>query len=73
MTEILKVKGNSDLVRHSDSNAILNVNNQELHKYKQIRDEKLKLKSLIEEQEKIKSDLDEIKGILYQLVRRLET
>jgi hypothetical protein len=73
MTDILKVKDHKDLVRHSESKAILNVNNQELHKYKQIRDEKLKLKSLIEEQEKIKSDLDEIKGILYQLARRLET
>jgi hypothetical protein len=73
MAEILRVKGNKDLVRHAESSAILNVNNQELYKYKQLRDEKLKLKSLIEEQEKIKSDLDEIKGILYQLVRRLET
>jgi hypothetical protein len=73
MTDILKVKDHKDLVRHSESKAILNVNNQELHKYKQLREEKLKLKSLIEEQEKIKSDLDEIKGILYQLARRLET
>ena len=71
--EYLKVQDTPDLVREKRSNAVLNTNQSELNKYKQIRDEKLKLRSLIEEQEKIKSDLDEIKGILYQLARRLET
>lgn len=71
--EYLKVQDAPDLVREKRSNAVLNTNQSELNKYKQIRDEKLKLRSLIEEQEKIKSDLDEIKGLLYQLARRLET
>lgn len=71
--DYLKVQDCPDLVREKKSKAVLNTNHSELNKYKQIRDEKLKLKSLIEEQEKIKSDLDEIKTILYQLARRSET
>jgi hypothetical protein len=67
MTEYMKVRGNKDLIRQTESNAILNTNLQELNKYKQLREEKLKLRSLVEEQQKIRSDLDEIKSILYQL------
>ena len=63
----LRVKDCPDLVREKQSKAILNTNHSELNKYKQIRDEKLKLRSLIEEQQKIRSDLDEIKSILYKL------
>lgn len=71
--DYLRVQDCPDLVREKRSKAVLNTNQSELNKYKQVRDEKLKLKSLIEEQEKIKSDLDEIKTILYQLARRSET
>jgi predicted nuclease with TOPRIM domain len=67
MTEYMKVRGNKDLVRQTQSSAILNTNLQELNKYKQLREEKLKLRALVEEQQKIRSDLDEIKSILYQL------
>jgi hypothetical protein len=63
----LRVSDCPDLVREKQSKAILNTNHSELNKYKQIRDEKLKLRSLIEEQQKIRSDLDEIKSILYKL------
>jgi len=68
MTEILKVKDNKDLVRLKDSKAILNVNSNELDKYKQDREEKMKLKNFIEESEKMKNDIDEIKSLLRQLI-----
>ena len=68
MSEILKVKDNKDLVRLKDSKAVLNVNSKELDKYKQDREEKLKLKNLFEESEKMKNDIEQIKSLLIQLI-----
>ena len=68
MSEILKVKDNKDLVRLKDSKAILNINSKELDKYKQDREEKIKLKELFNDNEKIKNDIDEIKSLLRQLI-----
>lgn len=68
MTEFLKVRDNKDLVRHAQSSAILNTNQKELNKYREEREEKMKLKRLIEDQEKMKDDLDQIKAMLKQLV-----
>ena len=68
MSEILKVKDNKDLVRLKDSKAILNVNSKELDKYKQDREEKMKLKKLLEENDQIKNDIEEIKSLLRQLI-----
>jgi hypothetical protein len=66
--DFLKVKDSQDLVREKKSNAILNTNAKELNKYKQDREEKLKLKNLFEENEKMKNDIDEIKSLLRQLI-----
>jgi len=68
MSEILKVKDNKDLIRLKDSKAILNVNSKELDKYKQDREEKIKLKELFDDNEKMKNDIDEIKSLLRQLI-----
>jgi hypothetical protein len=68
MTEIFKVRDNNDLIRLKDSKAVLNVNSKELDKYKQDREEKLKLKNLFDENEKMKNDIDEIKSLLRQLL-----
>jgi hypothetical protein len=68
MSEILKVKDNKDLIRLKDSKAVLNVNSKELDKYKQDREEKLKLKNLFEESEKMKNDIEQIKSLLIQLI-----
>jgi hypothetical protein len=67
-SDFLKVKDNQDLVREKRSNAILNTNVKELNKYKQDREEKLKLKNLFDENEKMKNDIDEIKSLLRQLL-----
>lgn len=68
MNELLKVKGNSDLVRQKNSNAILNMNVKDLNKYREDRDEKMKLKRLVDESEQMKNDIDEIKNLLRQLL-----
>ena len=68
MSEILKFKDNKDLVRLKDSKAVLNVNSKELDKYKQDREEKMKLKNLFEENAQMKNDIDEIKSLLRQLI-----
>lgn len=68
MIEFLKVKDNNDLVRQTQSNAVLNTNLKELNKYKQEREEKMKLKKLLEESEQMKNDIDEIKSLLRQLI-----
>lgn len=69
-TDFLKVKDNPDLIREKNSKAVLNTNQVELNKYKQIRDEKLKIRSLLERQETIESDMLEIKSLLKQLLER---
>jgi hypothetical protein len=68
MTEILKVRDNKDLVRLKESKAVLNVNSKELDKYKQEREEKLKLKNILEQNQQMRNDIDEIKSLLIQLL-----
>lgn len=68
MSEILKVKNNKDLVRQKQSSAILNTNVKELNKYKEEREEKMKLKKLVEENGQMKTDIEEIKSLLRQLI-----
>ena len=68
MSDFIKVKDNKDLVRHKQSSAVLNTNQKELNKYKEEREQKLKLKKLVEENEQMESDIDEIKSMLRQLI-----
>jgi len=68
VTDFLKVKDNKDLVRHVHSSAVLNTNAKELNKYREEREQKLKLKKLIEENQQLKDDVEEIKALLKQLI-----
>jgi hypothetical protein len=68
MNDFLKVKDNKDLIRHKHSNAVLNTNHNELNKYKEEREQKLKLNRLLDENENMKNDIEEIKSLLRQLV-----
>lgn len=68
--KFLRVQDHPDLVREKNSKAILNNNESELNKYKQIRDEKLKFKTLLVRQEAIESDILEIKSLLKQILER---
>jgi hypothetical protein len=72
-----KVVDEPNLVRDSNSKAILNVNNLELNKYKREKEEKLKIKKAVEGYETLKeelkstkNDLSEIKKMLIQLMEK---
>lgn len=67
MENYIKVKDYPNLVRDSKSNAILNVDNISLNKYKQERDRLLKLNKVIEEHDQIKNDISDIKNMLIKL------
>lgn len=69
--EYMKVRGMPDLVRQKSSNAILNVNDRDLNKYKEEREEALKIKRLAENQESISRDVDEIKSLLKELLGKI--
>lgn len=68
MSDVIKVKDSKDLVRHKQSSAILNTNLKELDKYRQERDEKLKIKKLLDDNERMKNDIEEIKFLLRHLI-----
>jgi hypothetical protein len=65
---ILKVKDNPDLVREADSKAILNTNQDELHKYRKAREEKIKLNQVVQDSIMMRQELEEIKSLLKQLI-----
>jgi hypothetical protein len=72
-----KVTDEPDLVRDSNSKAILNVNNDALNKYKKEKEEKLRIKKVLdgyenlkEEIKSTKNDLSEIKQMLMQLMEK---
>lgn len=66
----LKVTDEPNLVRDTKSNAILNVNNDALNKYKQERERFVQMQKVILEHEEIKKDISEIKQLLLQLMDR---
>jgi hypothetical protein len=66
----IKVTDEPNLVRDSKSNAILNVNNDALNKYKQERERFVQIQKVISEHEEIKKDISEIKQLLLQLMDR---
>jgi len=66
----LKVTDEPNLVRDTNSKAILNVSNDALNKYKQEREKNLQLQRVISEHEEIKKDISEIKQLLLQLMDR---
>lgn len=66
----LKVTDEPNLVRDTNSNAILNVSSEALNKYKQDREKYLQMQKVISEHEEIKKDISEIKQLLLQLMDR---
>ena len=66
----LKVTDEPNLVRDTNSNAILNVNKEALNKYKQERDKQLQIQRVLSEHEDLKKDISEIKQLLLQLMDR---
>jgi len=72
MKKYLKVEGNLGLVRDPVSGAILNINNNEIARAKEIKknkqQEQEKTNLLASEVEDLKNDVSEIKNLLKRLI-----
>ena len=66
--EYIKVKDHPDLVRDAGSNAILNIDNRALNKYKEEREEKRRLLNIMRENENLRGEVDEMKQMLKALL-----
>lgn len=70
--EYIKVSGHSDLVRDPETNSIINRNQSEYDEYIARRNLKLeenqKVQTIEEEVASIKSDVNEIKSLLKELI-----
>jgi hypothetical protein len=64
----MKVIDNKDLVREKDSRAVLNTNLKELDKYKQERDQRLKLREIADNYDNLKGDVEDIKNMLKEIL-----
>ena len=64
----IKVKDRPDLVRDSESKAILNRDLEALNKYKEERAFRLKLAQIVEENDGIKNDITDIKRMLQEIL-----
>jgi hypothetical protein len=68
--KLLGVTGHNEIVREADSRGIINIDNNSLKQYKKDRDLKLKLARVIEEHDSFKSELEEIKILLKQILNK---
>ena len=70
--EYIKVSGHSDLVRDPETNSIINKNKSEYNEYmmrKNIKsEENQKVQTIEDEVASIKSDVNEIKSLLRELI-----
>ena len=63
-----RVVNHDDLIRRGDSKAVISKDVSSLNKYRQERDRMLKLQNVVEDTEKLKEDVAEIKSMLRQLL-----
>jgi hypothetical protein len=68
MREYIKVKDHSNLMRDKSSKGIVNCDSNELNKYKQERDYKMKVARVVQEHDAMKNDINEIKDMLRTLL-----
>jgi hypothetical protein len=66
----LKVKGSEELVRDTSSSAILNTDNEALNAYKARRAKEAAIEQVVREHTEMKSDIEEIKNLLKELLRQ---
>lgn len=74
MTKYIKVDGNPNLVRDKTSGAILNINSNEIKRAQRRKnlwqEEKEKQHALSNEVEELRTEIQEIKHLLVQLVEK---
>ena len=64
---MLRVEGHTNLYRDEDSGAIINHDNQGYRQYLQLRNKKLTEE---EEIKRLRSDIDEIKSLLHEVLNK---
>lgn len=70
--QLLRVIDNPDLARSKDNSAILNTNLDALNKYKEEREQRRKLKEIAEDYDHLKSDVNEIKSLLKEILGHID-
>jgi hypothetical protein len=60
----IKVKDNPNLVRDKNSSAVLNTNRKDLDKYREEREQRLKMNRNIQKIDNLEKDISEIKSLL---------
>jgi hypothetical protein len=60
----IKVKDHPNLVRDKNSSAVLNTNRKDLDKYREEREQRLKMNRNIQKIDNLEKDISEIKSLL---------
>ena len=71
MSEYVKVIDHNDLLRHSDSKAIVNKDTDALNKYKEERELRQKLVQVAQEHDEVKREVREMKSMLQTILERV--
>ena len=64
------IKDNTNLIRDEDNNAILNTNINGLEAYKKQRDKQRKVDNMVDDVDKLKNDLKDIKNLLEKILNK---
>lgn len=64
----IKVKDHQNLVRDSESNAIINVDTDGYYKYREERERILKIKHIANQNESLKNELNELRALVNSLM-----
>ena len=64
------IKEDTNLVRDEENNAVLNTNINGLEAYKKQRDKQRKVDNMVNDVDKLKTDLKDIKNLLEQLLNK---
>lgn len=64
------IKEDTNLIRDEENNAVLNTNVNGLEAYKKQRDKQRKVDNMVNDVDKLKTDLKDIKNLLEQLLNK---
>jgi len=70
MKKYIKVIDHKELVRDVNSKGIINIDNTSMNSYKQEREFKFKLQRMVNNYDKIKNDIEELKILIKKLLEK---
>ena len=68
MIDYYKIRDREDLVKNAGSKAVLSIDTTGLDKYREERDRRIRLTRVVEDTDRLKEDVAEIKSMLKQLL-----